>query len=161
MGTIVPRLEIGVLLSVPRAEGKKIVFTNGCFDLIHTGHITYLQKARALGDLLVVGLNSDSSVRRIKGDLRPILSEDERAAILAAFWFVDFVVIFDEPDPLAIITEVEPDYLVKGADWAIDKVIGREFVEARGGHVIPIDLVPGRSTTDIIKTIVERYCPRT
>jgi rfaE bifunctional protein nucleotidyltransferase chain/domain len=138
-----------------QGHGKRIVFTNGCFDLLHVGHTRYLERARALGDYLVVAVNSDRSMRRIKGPERPILPEQDRAEILAAFAFVDFVTIFDEDDPLKVIQSLEPDVLVKGGDWTPEKIIGREFVEQRGGRVVTIPYVAGASTTSIIQRILE------
>jgi D-beta-D-heptose 7-phosphate kinase/D-beta-D-heptose 1-phosphate adenosyltransferase len=134
--------------------GKKIVFTNGCFDLIHIGHVRYLEAARAEGDVLVVGVNSDSSVRRIKGPGRPIVPEDQRAEVLAALACVDFVTLFDEPDPLVTIRLVMPDVLVKGADWEEDAIVGRDVVEAMGGRVIRIPLTESASTSEIIEKIL-------
>jgi rfaE bifunctional protein nucleotidyltransferase chain/domain len=136
-----------------RHEGKTVVFTNGVFDILHPGHVRYLQEARREGDALVVGVNSDRSVKAIKGPLRPINSEDERAEVLAALGCVDGVVIFDEDDPRQIIDRLQPDVLVKGADWAADRIIGRETVEARGGRVVRIELAEGYSTSAIIKKI--------
>jgi D-beta-D-heptose 7-phosphate kinase/D-beta-D-heptose 1-phosphate adenosyltransferase len=136
-----------------RAEGKTIVFTNGVFDLLHPGHIRYLGDARAQGDALIVAVNSDRSVRAIKGPARPINSEQDRAEVLAALAVVDAVVVFDEDDPLAIISAIQPDVLVKGADWAADRIIGRDVVEARGGRVTRIDFAPGFSTTAMIEKI--------
>ena len=140
-----------------RAENKCIVFTNGCFDLLHVGHVHYLQKAKDCGDVLVIALNSDSSVRAIKGKLRPLLPQGERAELLAALEMVDYVVIFDEHDPARIIRELQPQVLVKGGDWAADKIIGRDIVEAAGGSVVLIPPIEGASTTDIIGKIVARY----
>jgi D-glycero-beta-D-manno-heptose 1-phosphate adenylyltransferase len=136
-----------------RHEGKTVVFTNGVFDILHPGHVRYLQEARREGDALVVGVNSDRSVKAIKGPLRPINSEDERAEVLAALGCVDGVVIFDEDDPRQIIVRLQPDVLVKGADWGADRSIGRETVEARGGRVVRIELAEGYSTSAIIKKI--------
>ena len=141
-------------LSVERAEGKRIVFTNGCFDLMHIGHTRYLQAAKALGDVLVVGVNSDASVRTLnKAPDRPIVPEAQRAEVLAALGCVDFVVMFDESDPLQLITAIQPDVLVKGGDWTIDRIVGRDIVEARGGVVKTIPLVPGLSTTGLLQRI--------
>ena len=137
-----------------RAEGKSLVFTNGCFDLIHRGHVTYLAFARAQGDALVVGLNSDASVRRNKGAGRPINNEQDRAAVLASLRMVDYVVLFDEEEPRDLIATILPDVLVKGKDWA-HYVSGRDVVEANGGRVVLADLVPDRSTSDIIRRIRE------
>lgn len=136
---------------------RRVVFTNGCFDLLHQGHARYLAAARKLGDALVVGVNSDASVRRIKGERRPLLPEDERAELIASLECVDLVVIFPEDDPGRLIAAIKPKFLVKGADWPKDKVIGRETVEALGGQVISLPLVAGRSTSKIIETILERY----
>jgi len=151
-------LELRPLLGILQAAGKKIVFTNGCFDLIHTGHTRYLAKARSFGDLLIVAVNSDASVSMIKGEKRPINSQAERAETLAALESVDFVTIFDEPDPHNIISELQPDVLVKGGDWPVEKIIGRDVVEARGGNVVSVGYIEGASTTGIIEKIVEKYC---
>ncbi|HXZ37263.1 MAG TPA: D-glycero-beta-D-manno-heptose 1-phosphate adenylyltransferase [Thermodesulfobacteriota bacterium] len=136
---------------------KKVVFTNGCFDILHVGHIRYLRKARSLGDILVVGLNTDRSVRQIKGEKRPIVPQGERAEVLAALEFVDYVVLFDEPDPFVLIEKVKPTILVKGADWPKDKIIGRNVVEKAGGRVVRIPLVRGASSTGVIKKILQVY----
>ena len=149
--------ELLPLLAILRAAGKKVVFTNGCFDIIHTGHTRYLAKAKAFGDVLVVAVNSDSSVRRIKGEKRPINPEADRMEILAALQSVDFITLFDEPDPYRIISEIQPDVLVKGGDWQIEKIIGRDIVEARGGRVISAGYIEGASTTGIIEKIVKLY----
>jgi D-beta-D-heptose 7-phosphate kinase/D-beta-D-heptose 1-phosphate adenosyltransferase len=149
--------ELRPLLDILRATGKKIVFTNGCFDLIHTGHTRYLAKARSFGDILVVAVNSDSSVRMIKGDNRPINNEADRMETLAALESVDFVTLFDEPDPHKIISELQPDVLVKGGDWPVEKIIGRDVVEARGGKVISVGYIEGASTTGIIEKILKNY----
>lgn len=142
------------LLEQARRDKKRIVFTNGCFDLMHIGHTRYLHAAKALGDLLVVGVNSDASVKSLnKAPDRPIVGESQRAEVVAALASVDYVVIFPEPDPLNLITAVQPDVLVKGGDWAIDRIIGREVVERRGGTVKTIPLVPGMSTTALIQRI--------
>lgn len=139
-----------------RTAGRTIVFTNGVFDLLHPGHVRYLQQARALGDALIVGLNSDRSVRSNKGPDRPITSEDERAEILGALACVDAVVVFDEDTPHDLIAAVQPDVLVKGADWAADAIVGRDIVEARGGRVVRVAIEAGYSTTDIVRRIRER-----
>jgi len=146
-------LELATLAARWRAEGKRVVFTNGVFDLLHPGHVRYLQAARAEGDALVVGLNSDRSVRAIKGPARPITPEGERAEILSALACVDAVAIFDEDTPAAIIAAVQPDVLVKGADWAADAIVGREVVEARGGKVVRMPIEQGWSTSDIVKKV--------
>jgi len=136
-----------------RAAGQTIVFTNGVFDLLHPGHVRYLQQARRLGDALIVGVNSDRSVRLNKGAGRPITPEAERAEILSALDCVDAVVIFDEDTPHAIIAALQPDVLVKGADWAEDAIVGRDVVEARGGRVVRVETEPGYSTGAIIEKI--------
>jgi rfaE bifunctional protein nucleotidyltransferase chain/domain len=140
-----------------KAEGKKVVFTNGVFDLIHSGHINYLSKAKKLGDVLIVGLNSDESVRRIKGSRRPILKEDERAFILSNLKPVDYVIFFDEDTPEKLISEIIPDILVKGADWVVEKIVGKDIVEKNGGKVMNIEFVNDQSTSKIIELIVKRY----
>jgi len=136
-----------------RAAGRTIVFTNGVFDLLHVGHLRYLQHARGLGDALIVGVNSDRSVRLIKGPDRPITSEAERAEVLAALTCVDAVVVFDEETPRDLIAAIQPDVLVKGADWAEDAIVGRDIVEARGGRVVRVAIEPGHSTTNIVDRI--------
>jgi len=141
-------------LSAERAGGKRIVFTNGCFDLMHIGHTRYLQAAKALGDTLVIGVNSDASVRSLdKAPDRPIVPDAQRAEVLAALGCVDYVVIFDESDPLQLITAVQPDILVKGGDWTLDRIVGRDVVEAHGGVVKTIPLVSGLSTTGLLQRI--------
>jgi len=142
-----------------KRNGRRVVFTNGCFDLLHPGHIRLLEEARALGDMLVVGLNGDASVRILKGEGRPIIPEQERAEILAAFECVDAVVIFNEPTPREIISALLPDVLVKGGDWRPDQIIGREEVEAAGGRVVSIPVVPGHSTTALLQKIREGASP--
>jgi D-beta-D-heptose 7-phosphate kinase/D-beta-D-heptose 1-phosphate adenosyltransferase len=139
-----------------RAAGKTIVFTNGVFDLLHPGHVRYLQHARALGDALIVGVNSDRSVRANKGPSRPITPEDERAEVLAALACVDAVVIFDAETPHDVIAALQPDVLVKGADWAADAIVGRDIVEARGGKVVRVPIEAGYATTAIIERIRRR-----
>ncbi len=136
-----------------RASGRRVVFTNGCFDILHPGHTRYLCAARAMGDCLVVAVNSDRSVRAIKGPSRPIMPEDARAEVLAALDFVDAVVLFDEADPLRVIQALVPDILVKGADWEEDAIVGADVVRAAGGEVRRIGVVPGFSTTAIIERI--------
>jgi len=147
------RDEAVALVGRRRAAGQRIVFTNGVFDLLHVGHLRYLQRARALGDVLIVGLNSDRSVRAIKGGDRPITLEGERAEILEALSCVDAVVVFDEDTPHDLIAAVQPDVLVKGADWAEDAIVGRDVVEARGGQVVRVPLEPGQSTSAILERI--------
>jgi rfaE bifunctional protein nucleotidyltransferase chain/domain len=136
-----------------RAAGRRVAFTNGVFDLLHPGHARYLQQARALGDVLIVGINTDRSVRANKGQDRPITPEAERAELLAALECVDAVTMFDEDTPHALIAEVQPDVLVKGADWAQDAIVGRDIVEARGGRVVRVAVEPGHSTTSIVHRI--------
>lgn len=136
-----------------RSNHLKIVFTNGCFDLLHYGHIQYLKKAKALGDLLVLGLNSDTSVRKLKGRGRPLVPEKERAEILAALETVDYVTIFSEETPAKLIRQVKPDILVKGSDYSLDEIVGRDFVQSSGGKVVTIPLVKGKSTTGLIRKI--------
>ena len=151
---VTTRDELVSLLAERRQRQQRVVFTNGCFDLMHIGHVRYLQAARNLGDLLVVGVNSDGSVRALsKGPDRPIVPDVQRAEVLAALACVDFVVIFPEPDPGALIAALQPDILVKGGDWPLDRIIGRETVEARGGRVQTIPLVPGVSTTTLVQRI--------
>jgi D-beta-D-heptose 7-phosphate kinase/D-beta-D-heptose 1-phosphate adenosyltransferase len=149
-------LELVEIVRERRALGHRVVFTNGCFDLLHRGHTRLLQQARELGDLLIVGLNSDASVRRVKGPFRPVLSEEERAEVLSALASVDYVVFFDDPDPGSTIAALQPDVLAKGADWAKDQIVGRETVEGRGGRVVTIPLVEGSSTSGIIDRILEQ-----
>jgi rfaE bifunctional protein nucleotidyltransferase chain/domain len=136
-----------------RAQGRRVVFTNGVFDLLHPGHIRYLREARALGDALIVAVNSDRSVRANKGPGRPITPEQERAEVLAALAAVDAVVIFDEETPHEIVSRIQPDVLVKGADWGPGNIVGRDVVEARGGRVVRMDLAPGFSTTTLIEKV--------
>ncbi len=152
-GKILSAAELSAAVRARRAKGERIVFTNGCFDLVHVGHTRYLQAARKLGDCLVVGLNSDASVRGIKPNGRPIVTQAQRAEVLAALSCVDHVVIFDEADPHNLIAAVQPDVLVKGGDWALEKIVGRELVQARGGQVVTIPLVPDVSTTDLVRRI--------
>ncbi len=132
---------------------KKIVFTNGCFDIIHLGHVTYLEKAKKSGDILIVGLNSDRSVKQLKGDSRPLLPQGERAALLAALESVDYVVIFNEDNPYNLISELNPNVLVKGGDWCKDKIIGADFVKSRGGKVKRVNYLKGYSVTKLIKKL--------
>ena len=145
-------------LGKARKFGKKIVFTNGCFDILHVGHVRYLAAAGREGDLLVVGLNSDASVRIIKGGKRPLVPQDQRAEVLASLICVDYVVVFDAPDPATLIETIAPDVLVKGADWAEENIVGGDFVKSRGGKVVRVSLVPAASTSGIIAKIVENYC---
>lgn len=140
-------------LAYLRFKDKKIVFTNGCFDILHQGHIDYLAKAASLGDILIVGLNTDSSVQRIKGDGRPVQSEESRAMILAALQFVNTVVLFEEDTPYNLIKTVQPDFLVKGSDYRAKEIVGYDIVSAKGGEVVTIDFLNGHSTTGIVNRI--------
>ena len=151
------RRQLQTLIKGLRSRGKRIVFTNGCFDLLHVGHVRTLQKAKTFGDILIVGLNSDKSIHLIKGPRRPINPERARAEVLAALDGVDYVTLFDEPDPQNLITALLPDVLVKGGDWSKNRVIGKDIVEARGGKVIAIPVVPHVSTTRIIGHIIKKY----
>ncbi|MBW1645076.1 MAG: D-glycero-beta-D-manno-heptose 1-phosphate adenylyltransferase [Deltaproteobacteria bacterium] len=148
--------ELRPRLRAAARAGKKIVFTNGCFDLLHPGHLTYLEQARELGDLLVVAVNSDASVRRLKGEPRPILGQEVRARMLAGLRAVDYVTIFDDPDPERVIAALEPDILVKGGDWQPAAIVGRELVEARGGRVYSLPFVGSFSTSRLLAEIVRR-----
>jgi D-beta-D-heptose 7-phosphate kinase/D-beta-D-heptose 1-phosphate adenosyltransferase len=145
------------LIAAEKNSGKRIVFTNGCFDLLHAGHVKYLQKARSLGDLLILGLNSDASVRRLKGAKRPLIDQDERAHLLAALDCIDFVTVFDGDTPLELITAIKPHILVKGGDYSLDGVVGRDVVESYGGRVELVTFVDGKSTSNIIERILELY----
>lgn len=141
-----------------RNKGNKIVFTNGCFDIIHSGHIDYLSKAKSLGDILIVGLNSDRSVRNLKGEQRPILPEGDRAIILDALKPVDYVVVFDEDTPYRLIQIVQPDFLVKGGDYRAEEVVGYDIVTQKGGKVVIFPYLEGKSTSLIINKIIGLYC---
>ena len=143
--------EMPSIVALLKRRGRKVVFTNGCFDILHNGHVRYLAAARALGDSLIIAVNSDASVRRIKGPNRPITPQEERLELLASFSFVDYVLAFDDNDPLRVIEALLPDVLVKGSDWALDEIVGRDVVESHGGRVERIDLVGGISTTKIIE----------
>ncbi|MHB8904784.1 MAG: D-glycero-beta-D-manno-heptose 1-phosphate adenylyltransferase [Melioribacteraceae bacterium] len=149
--------ELTVIRNDLKRQNKKVVFTNGVFDILHAGHVDYITKAKEKGDVLIVGVNSDSSVRRIKGELRPVVPQHERAFIISSLKPVDYVVIFEEDTPQEIINKLIPDVLVKGADWSIEKIVGREIVEANGGKVETIKFVNDQSTTNIIKTVLERF----
>jgi rfaE bifunctional protein nucleotidyltransferase chain/domain len=140
-----------------KKENKKVVFTNGCFDILHAGHVDYITKAKEKGDILIVAVNSDASVKRIKGALRPIVPQHERAFIISFLKPVDYVVIFEEDTPYEMIKQLVPDILVKGEDWSIENIIGRDIVETNGGKVETIKFVNNQSTTNIIKTVLERF----
>jgi rfaE bifunctional protein nucleotidyltransferase chain/domain len=154
---IVSLPELVPIVAGLKQAGRRIVFTNGCFDILHVGHVRYLKSARALGGILIVGLNSDKSVKRIKGDKRPIVPERERAEVLSSIRFVDYVVLFDEPDPYNTIAAVKPDILVKGGDWSLENIVGRDIVESYGGEVHTIPFIEGASSSRIIEDIVTRY----
>lgn len=147
--------DLTLVIEKLKAQGKRVVFTNGCFDLIHTGHTRYLLEARKAGTHLIVAVNSDSSVSRLKGEKRPVIPLQERMEILAGFFFVDFVTSFDELDPYNVIRQLKPNVLIKGGDWPVEKIIGRDIVEAEGGEVFTIPQIPGRSTTGIIERILK------
>ncbi len=157
LSKIVTAEKLTTRLDEARTSGGKVVFTNGCFDILHAGHARYLAAAGAEGDLLVVGLNSDASVRLIKGDKRPIMHQDHRAEVLASLGCVDYVVLFESPDPLALIQTLKPDVLIKGADWTEETIVGGEFVKSNGGRVVRISLVAEISTSRIIKKILELH----
>ncbi|HEX8772192.1 MAG TPA: D-glycero-beta-D-manno-heptose 1-phosphate adenylyltransferase [Pyrinomonadaceae bacterium] len=155
-GKVVSTKELRAERERLRAGGRRLVFTNGCFDVLHVGHVRYLTRARELGDALVVAVNSDRTVRELKGTGRPIVGQTERAEMLAALRAVDYVTIFDELSPRSLIADVLPDVLVKGGDYALDEIHGREEVEAAGGRVVALPFVEGTSTTGIIERIKER-----
>ena len=145
------------LIHTLKKNGKRIVFTNGCFDILHVGHVRYLEQAKSLGDVLVVGINSDRSVRGLKGPRRPILPVEERGEILSGLGCTDYVTVFDEPTPFELVSLLQPDVLVKGGDWTPEQVVGREVVEGSGGRVVILPFVEGSSTTNIIDVILEKY----
>ncbi len=153
-GLILRRDELERLSDELHRSGKKVVFTNGCFDIIHPGHIALLKKAKELGDVLIVGINSDSSIKKIKGKGRPIFTEKDRAEVLLAIRYVDYVTIFSEETPLETIKAAKPDVLVKGGDWTVETTVGREFVESRGGKVVIVPYIHGYSTTSIIEKVL-------
>lgn len=147
---IIAAVDLDAFLSDCKAKGQKIVFTNGCFDILHHGHVEYLSKAADLGDVLLIGLNTDNSVRRLKGPARPVNDEQSRALLLSALQFVDAVVLFDEDTPYELIKKVQPDVLVKGSDYKVEDIVGYDVVTAKGGKVVTVNLVEGFSTTAII-----------
>ncbi|MFQ5900197.1 MAG: D-glycero-beta-D-manno-heptose 1-phosphate adenylyltransferase [Thermodesulfobacteriota bacterium] len=157
MGEAVSLKEIKEKLSALKRGGKRIVFTNGCFDIIHAGHVRYLKESKSLGDILVVGLNSDVSVRAIKGSKRPVFTQEERIEVLSALNSTDYIFLFDEPTPIRLIEAVMPDILVKGEDWEEEDIVGGDIVKGRGGKVIRVPMVEGLSTTEVIKRIVGLY----
>jgi len=140
-----------------KAKGKKCVFTNGCFDLLHYGHVMYLEKAKSKGDFLIVGINSDSSVKRIKGDKRPVVNETDRAKVIGALESVDYVVLFQEDTPYETIKTLKPDILIKGADWKKNNIVGADLVKSYGGKILTIKLAKGRSTSSLIRKIAETF----
>lgn len=158
MSSIKSRSELILIRQKLKVENKKVVFTNGCFDILHSGHVDYLNKAKQLGDILVVGLNSDSSVHKIKGNKRPIIKENDRAVIISNLKAVDYVTFFNEDTPAELIKELIPDILVKGEDWDIEKIVGKEVVISNGGEVKTIRFVSNQSTSKIIQIICGRYC---
>ena len=157
MGKVVDLKKLVRLRRQLRRKGKRVVFTNGTFDIIHRGHVEYLTKAKQLGDVLIVGLNTDASIRRIKGDGRPINRNADRGVVLAALEPVDFVCFFGEDTPAKIIGQLMPDVLVKGGDWKVGAIVGRDTVEQHGGRVRTIRLTPGRSTTNVIRRVLQAY----
>lgn len=157
MGRLVTLNELLRLRETWRRAGQRLVFTNGCFDILHRGHVEYLQQARTHGDILVVGLNSDESVARLKGEGRPIVPQEDRAVILAALACVDYVVYFAQDTPDELIRALAPEVLVKGADYQVNEIVGHDVVQAAGGQVVRIPLTPGRATRDIIATILARF----
>ena len=154
---LVSRKEIIRIADKLKSENKKIVFTNGCFDILHAGHVDYLAKAKAKGNILIIGLNTDESVSKIKGPLRPIISEDERAFVLSNLRSVDYVTLFNEETPWELISKIIPDVLVKGSDWSVENIVGSDIVLANGGTVEPIDFVVEQSTSKIVAKIKESY----
>ncbi|MBI3110033.1 MAG: D-glycero-beta-D-manno-heptose 1-phosphate adenylyltransferase [Ignavibacteriales bacterium] len=159
MGEVLSREALAAVCTRVKKAGKRVVFTNGCFDILHRGHVDYLTKAKALGDLLVVGVNGDDSVRRLKGPNRPVVNQDDRAAVLAALAAVDYVSLFDEDTPFELIRAIVPDVLVKGADWSVEAIVGKDVVEAAGGTVQTLEFLPNRSTSSIIQKIIQAAAP--
>ncbi len=158
MGQVVSIQELIEARELARHSGHRVVFTNGCFDLIHRGHVEYLSQAKALGDILVVGLNTDRSVRKLKGYRRPLTPQDDRARVLAALEMVDYVCLFDEDTPARLIAQVVPDVLVKGGDYQAEEIVGRDTVLEAGGQVVVVEELEGFSTQGIIERIRQRYC---
>jgi len=152
--------ELKKIIATLKAKGKRIVFTNGCFDLLHYGHVKYLEETKQKGDILVVAVNSDASVKRIKGDKKPIVKEEDRLGVIAALESVDYVVKFNEDTPLETIKILRPDILVKGSDWLKNRIVGSDFVQGYGGKVLAVQLVSGRSTTDLIRKIVKVFAKK-
>lgn len=158
MNKILDRKTLQEKLYILRNEGKKIAFTNGCFDILHVGHVRYLREAKKTADVLVLALNSDSSVQSIKGEKRPLIPEEERAEILAGLEFIDFITVFPELTPLELINYLKPDIIIKGGDWTEDKIVGRDEIKKWGGRVVIIPEVEGKSTTNIVDKIKNIYC---
>jgi D-beta-D-heptose 7-phosphate kinase/D-beta-D-heptose 1-phosphate adenosyltransferase len=152
--------ELKKIIATLKAKGKRIVFTNGCFDLLHYGHVKYLEETKQKGDILVVAVNSDTSIKRIKGDKKPIVKEEDRLGVIAALESVDYVVKFNEDTPLETIKILRPDILVKGSDWLKNRIVGSDFVQGYGGKVLTVQLVSGRSTTDLIRKIVKVFAKK-
>lgn len=159
MGEVLSREALAAVCKQVKQAGKKVVFTNGCFDILHRGHVDYLTRAKALGDVLVVGMNADDSVRRLKGPDRPVVEQDDRAAVLAALAAVDYVSLFEEDTPFELIRAIVPDVLVKGADWSVDAIVGKDVVKAAGGTVQTLEFLPNRSTSKIIQKITRTASP--
>lgn len=159
MGHVTTLQDLKPIRESLRAEGKRVVFTNGCFDLLHVGHVSYLRCARSMGDCLIVAINSDRAVKELKGPSRPITPESERAEMLAALEMIDYVFVFDDISPREVIAALLPDVLVKGGDWTADKIIGREEVEGAGGTVLSLPFVDGASTSDLLARVLERFAP--
>lgn len=157
MEKVLAREDLPVRVNGLRQRGLRIVFTNGCFDILHPGHLSYLQKARSLGDVLIVGINSDRSVKELKGNLRPIFDQEERCELLSGLESVNFITIFDESTPRDLIKVILPDVLVKGGDWSLEQIVGREEVEASGGRVVSLPYEEGYSSSAIIQRILKRY----
>ncbi|MFC1488245.1 D-glycero-beta-D-manno-heptose 1-phosphate adenylyltransferase [Thermodesulfobacteriota bacterium] len=155
LSKIIQREDLARTIKAVRASGETVVFTNGCFDILHVGHVRYLAAAKSEGDVLVVGLNSDESVKTIKKENRPIIPQEQRAEVLSSLWCVDYITLFDEPDPLSLIKVVQPDVLVKGADWPEEEIIGADFVKSNGGRVVRVSVVSGVSTSRIIQQIIK------
>jgi rfaE bifunctional protein nucleotidyltransferase chain/domain len=157
MDKILSKEQLKAKLDALRQEGKRIVFTNGCFDILHVGHVRYLREAKKLGDILVLGLNSDSSVRSLKGEKRPLVPQDERADVLAALESIDYITIFDALTPLELIKYLKPHLLVKGGDWSEDAIVGADVMGEWGGRVVIAPLIKGRSTTNVVEKILQVY----
>lgn len=154
---VVSLLKLKAIVTKLKARKKRIVFTNGCFDIVHIGHVKYLEKASHFGDILIVGINSDRSIKNIKGPKRPIVEQSDRARVIAGLGCVDYVSVFDEATPIKLIKAIKPDVLVKGADWELNKMVGADYIKSYGGKAVSIPLVKGRSTSNIIRRIASRF----